>query len=138
MNRRVLIGIITSALQTMLYFFVFWLGWTIGTTFHKAAPMSISESVGLGVFLKFSINIFGIMMAALNLIDAAANVRRGKWQLLILATIFYVIYWGRGWDYTPLKTGLFVAAGLIAIYSKIPFEKLLNKMLSTRAQEEAS
>jgi hypothetical protein len=129
MYGRILISLITSGLQTVIYYSVFYAGWTIGTMIYEPTRMTIYEAVGFGAYIKFSIVAFGIIMLALNLIDALANRRRWTWGLLISITIFYLIYWGQGINYIPYKTGMFLVTGVIAIYSKIPIEKLLNKLV---------
>jgi hypothetical protein len=139
MNRRILISVITSAIQTLLYYLVFFIGWTFGTMIHEPTPMTISEAVGLGAFLKVSIVLFGIIILSMNLIDAIANQKKWTWGLLISMTVYYVIYWGQPLNYIPLKTGLILITGLLAIYSKFPIEKLLNRLIAagTPSQHES-
>jgi hypothetical protein len=138
MKTRILIGAIASVLQTIVYYLVFIIGGAVGTMIHEPTRMTISEVVGFGVFLKFSITAFGIIILAMNLIDALVNRKKWRWGLLILVTVFYVIYWGQGINYIPLKTTLFLVAGLIAIYSKIPIERSLSKLMAPRASTNTS
>lgn len=138
MNRRILISFITSAAQTMVYYIVFYIGGTIAKMIHEPKRMTISEAVGFGAFLNFSIMAFGIIMITINLIDALANQRRWTWGLLISITAFYLIYWGQGIRYIPFKTGLFLMTGLISIYSKIPIEKLLNNLIGVKTSKNVT
>ena len=137
MDRRLILCVITSGLQTIVYYLIFYLGETIGTMVHEPTRMTISEAVGFGAFIKFSIIAFCVIMLTMNLIGAIANRKRWTWGLLIITTIFYLIYWGQGISYIPLKTALFLVTGVIAIYSKIPIEKVLNKLIVTWSSTSA-
>ncbi len=132
MNRRILISLFTSGFQTFVYYLVFYLSFTIGTIFHEPTSMTISEAVGFGAFLKFSIIMFGIIVITMNLIDAFFNKRKWTLTLLIVLTAICLVYWRHTVSYIPLKTILFLVSGIIAIYSKIPIDKILKSLIRVR------
>lgn len=131
MSRRITVSVITSLFQTIVYYVVFYVAGVIGTLIRDPAQMTISEAVGFSAFFKFSIIAFGVIITVMNLIDALVNQKRWTWILVVLVTVFYVIYWGQDIRYIPFKTGLFLLAGVVAIYAKFPGEKLLLRLIGT-------
>lgn len=129
MNRRILTGFFTSAIQTVIYLMVFYVGATLATFFHEPKRLTISEVVGFGAYFKYSVVAFFFLMILMNFADAILYKKMWTRKLLVLVTIFYFLIWGQGIDYTPLKTILFLVTGLIAINSKILIDIVLSKIL---------
>ncbi|MCX2745458.1 hypothetical protein OO013_16380 [Mangrovivirga sp. M17] len=119
-------SIIATVLQTTIYILLFAMGWILGMVIHNPSSMTIAETVGFAAFIKFSIILFGTAMLIMNVVLKLLN-RRWLHGIMILFTVSYILYWGQGISYTPYKTLLFLITGIVAIYSKIPIDRLLNK-----------
>lgn len=130
-KRLLMFGLLASVIQVMFYLLIL-------KTMQLVQAITITEEhkeyiSNYGITL--SVIIFIAIVTLQNISTTLINRKWFTWTALILVTTFYFVGWGEGINSWPIKTILFLIAGIVTLTSKFLIDKILVKWKTKKKPE---